>query len=268
MLVNLKNFKAIFHENGSMEVRLQTTEMLSEKVIRRDFMSGENKEVPGEFAEYPTSIYITSAELPLFISCLEGAENYPWFDDIMYLLRVFPNGMRVMKLRDTTYQKWEVIFPFKLWEQYIRDIKYHLKNPGEEFVCELSEGNLQYFTEVVAPKIQWNFKDHKEGEWKDFKWEEHTTRSMTASLGNWMAEYPDLKKYMLDLENWATSYSVYGNLVEIDINFDYWKVLPGIPDSYDFHIHTILEGKEVTIVHGGIIAHDNRDGTFHYSQHT
>ncbi len=264
MNVNLKKFTARFHENGCMEVRLQTKEMMEEKVSKRSWSTGEMEEVPGYYAEHPTSIYVTKSELPLYLSCMEGNEKFlPWFDDITNLSRPHSAGMVIMKMNEGTYQKWEVNFPFKNYKKLLSAILAHISWPQEGEII-LSEEELEEFSRDCAPKVKWNFRDRMNGTWEGFKWTEWVEKDIRKSLEKWYAVYPDLKRMVESLEPWAASYSTFGEEIEVDISFDSFSRDENRPDSYGFYIHAGSNW----IVNGGIIAHEDNDGKFHYSTHT
>jgi len=255
MNANLINFVAHFNDRGSMEIRLQTSNMIEEN--------------DGYYSKYPTSIYINNNELPLFLSCLKGESKiYPWFDDISYLVRPYSDGMKIMHISDTKCQTWYVNFPFKMYNNLLNAIEGEIDNPCE-FTLTLTPYERQYFTDMTMPLVKWNYQDRMSGKWENFEYKEWIEKSITESVNNQKSQYPELTNNLESLQRIATNYSVFGELVEIDLSFDCYNNNPDIPDSYYFNIHM---GNN-RIMNGGIIAHEEwnnkeRTGNYHFSMHT
>jgi hypothetical protein len=256
MIVNLVNLKVNFHESGSIELRFQTKEMIEDKNYY--------------YSEVPTSVYISKDSIPYFIDCLTGKSNfYPWFDDINYLVKPHCDGMSFLdKSNPNKVMEWTIYFPFKLWKRLIKELKQFNKSSFNGFI-ELTPDELDSFAKDVYPKVKWNYHHRTDGKWIDFKWNEWITKNVIDSLYKWSNIYPDLLKDLDRLENIAKSYSVFGELIEIDISFDSYNTNEGTPDSFYFYIHVTVNGEDKRIMNGGLIAHyDERKNEYHYSMHT
>lgn len=246
--MNVSSMVVNFQSNGSMEVKLNSEGY-------KDLDNG-----------YPTSVYITAKELPLFLDCMTGESDiYPYFSDISYLLRVHSNGYKFIKLSsayDSTGKFIEYTFtvPNKLLSELHTIIRAHIESPSDNS-WSLSEDDIIRLSDQVRPVIQWTMSHYTTGYWSDFTWIETIEHDLNQSLIVWSEKYPSLLHHLEGLSRIARNYSNFGDKVTIHLSFDS-KPRENLPDSYYFDIRN-HENKK--IMNGGIIFHSSAN---EYSMHT
>jgi hypothetical protein len=270
MNVNVSQYCIKFLASGSIEVCLQSIgrEIIANKAIESGDSYNSN--------QHPTSIIIIPEELPLFVQCMTGeSEFYPYFSDIAYLLRVFPNGFVYIHLSSGysntgTYQEYRFDFPNRLLTDLIERINEHMKSPGTgEY--SLSADSILEYTNKVKPKIQWVYQHRMSGKWvhpdnEPSYYEERIDKDIIVSLEKWGKHYPGLLDHCKTLERIAANASTFGETITIELSFDMYNSDVSVPDSYYFFIH---DDKGNRVMNGGIIAHYNKqDNTYSYSTHT
>jgi hypothetical protein len=275
MITNVTKYAVKFLESGSIEVILQSSnrEAIASKSIESGDKYNDN--------QYPMSVIITDNELPLFLACMKGESNfYPYFSDISYLLRVYPDGFSYIKLSGMNdgisgkYSESTFTFPNKLLPHLHRLITLHMESPSSE-IYEIPSHEIQAFSDMVKPCFEWHYNHQTRGKWEHYAigdpaiWHEWIEKDITVSLKNWGEKYPKLNENLESLERIAANYSVYGERILIDISFDSYNTDDTIPDSFYFNIHN-EEGQR--IMNGGIIFHPDyreEDRTIgSYSIHT
>lgn len=246
---NISSMEVNFRANGNMEVKLNSQGY-------KDLDNG-----------YPTSVYITAEELPLFLDCMTGeSEVYPYFSDISYLLRVHTDGFKFIKLSSAyngtgKFIEYTFTVPNKLLSELHAMIRAHIESPSDN-LWSLSEDDITRLSDQVKPVIRWDMRHYTNGHYENtFTWIETIEHDLNQSLIVWSEKYPSLLHHLDGLSRIAHNYSSFGDKVTIHLSFDS-KPRENLPDSYYFDIRN-HENKK--IMNGGIIFHSS---TNEYGIHT
>jgi hypothetical protein len=231
---------------------LKIIESNAGKFFRFAMINEEMK--PDEYTKkiYPTYYVISRPEIPLVLDCLRGkTEFFPWFDDGNYHIRFTPGGIQSVDLSREKYQRFYFHLP---GEQLADEIEpffnVDFSNDCEDAVIDKTP-ILPFWKKHFAPKVKVIFGDNVE---------EKLSADQKHIL---LEELPgDL---VPDLIKWASNYSD-GNLITVNIVFDYWKNDPDCPSNYYWYLYD--EEKKVRIVNGGWIAHKVDNNKYRYSMHT
>jgi len=200
-----------------------------------------------------TFYYFGENELDFLLDCINGkAKFYPYFDDGLYALKCYPQGLHCA-YTSSDEQYW-FTFPFNELTVYIEEIQrmIELEKEYTANLTPLIETWINVYSPVV--RVEWHGENIESRFLDDIDNPKVKNRDYAV---NWLERQIKM----------CESYSD-GNIITLHICYDGYQERKDNPCSYYWYI---MDEQNRRLMNGGFIAHHyNRDGQdcFEYATHT